>query len=311
MNLVYNNLNKTFYKMFSDLNYNFDAIYNQQLFLCKPSFFNDPFDSFIGIDEHEFEIKYMQKNSLNYINGLDINYVKETLQKILYEKDYVSYNNLIKQKVKNEYNKYVNKLNEIRDNYYIACFTLNPPQHNMAMWSFYANNYKGFCCDVDFNKLKFDLYSSRINKYQKFIFNRIKKVEYKKMIAINIDKLLDADFDNLDKDAYIKSAITKAIITKDKQWSYENEYRLIIHKDDLQKISEVFRRYYIIKDNGVLIDFPFISGIYIKENSISTDNLQNIKNISNKLHIGIKNLVLSTKAKIMVKRSNYSVYDNY
>ena len=78
---------------------------------------------------------------------------------------------------------------------------------SMLMWSHYSDEHKGLC-------LGFDL-KSLIQKYDFFpviYSNRMPKVK-------------NADIDN-------KSALLKSILTKSKEWSYEQEWRIIeINKD--------------------------------------------------------------------------------
>ena len=97
------------------------------------------------------------------------------------------------------------KSKSLQESVFISCFS--EKCDSMLMWSHYSDEHKGLC-------LGFDL-KSLIQKYDVFpviYSNRMPKVK-------------NADIDN-------KSALLKSILTKSKEWSYEQEWRIIeINKD--------------------------------------------------------------------------------
>lgn len=92
----------------------------------------------------------------------------------------------------------------------ISCFSVNPK--NILMWSHYANSHKGIV-------YKFDTNLFNDNKDKKFI-NKAIKVNYSKNNGYEL--LNYAIVDNEDSKQYVYELITKA-----KDWEYEQEYRYI------------------------------------------------------------------------------------
>ena len=75
-------------------------------------------------------------------------------------------------------------LDNIKHNYYLACFTFNSPYDNNLMWKKYANNGNGFCLEYDYNELLSTAFMKRMSTPIFF-----EKVEYKKEPFL-IDKII-------------------------------------------------------------------------------------------------------------------------
>ena len=302
--------------MFNNRKYNFDTVFNKRLYLSMPCNFNDPFDSFIGMKKKEFVNAYLKKYHRGFINEMS----KEELSKTL---DY--FENVVKCKKKEEknlarvknkklnndinklYKKYFNKLNEIINRNYIACFTTNNPVTNMPMWSFYSNNYKGFCAEYTFETLQDDVYLKNIDKYQKYIYNRIYKVKYiSKNIYIDCEKLLEIDLDDLDRNQYIKKTIHNALIQKNKNWNFENEYRLILNDKDIRSIKKIKNNSVQSAEAGHLIIMaPQLESIYIYDKKISRDMKKKVNNIARANNIFKNHLSNSSENKNMIINENF------
>lgn len=113
------------------------------------------------------------------------------------------------------------RLDEMLSYFYLACFSESVLKD--TMWSYYANNHKGFCIEYYFDSFE--------SPY--FIF----PVIYKKTKKIDID--------NLDE-----SAMYKNLLTKYSDWSKENEWRIIIP-------------FYDEKTKGKVIKQPIPKAIYM------------------------------------------------
>ena len=85
---------------------------------------------------------------------------------------------------------------EIREKFYIACFT--ETETNDEMWNKYADNGHGYCIEYYFGDFK------------EFLF----PVIYKKRKLVDIDK-----FD--------ENEMRRSLITKYEKWSKENEWRIL------------------------------------------------------------------------------------
>lgn len=93
---------------------------------------------------------------------------------------------------------------KIMNQYNILSLSANP--RSPLMWAHYASNYTGICLEFDLD----------IN------FNNIHKVEY---IEKQFEPLYEPDEEELYK------AIEKSLICKSKNWSYEEEYRMITREN--------------------------------------------------------------------------------
>ena len=84
--------------------------------------------------------------------------------------------------------------------YRILSLSANPK--NPIMWAHYANNYSGVCFEFEFNNN----------------FENIHKVSY-------IEHQYDTIYDPTEEE--FRRAIEKSLLRKSKNWSYEEEYRII------------------------------------------------------------------------------------
>lgn len=107
------------------------------------------------------------------------------------------------------------------DDYRIACFcedNLDKGQfaiQNNLMWSHYADEHQGFCIEY--------LFSS--DDFRRDEFNNITASRLFRMNYINPSSDKPIDFQNINNESSFNSAI--AFLTKHKDWSYENEVRLL------------------------------------------------------------------------------------
>ena len=285
------------YKMFSPKNHNYETISNGKLFLATPKLFNDVFDGCVSFEYAEFEKKYLLKkytdnneyceaiNRANFLKGaLDslIEYIDSRVENMEKRVNYLlgksteDYIPLIdKQKLSKEirrlYNSYLKQINAIRNSYYVACFTETPPNQNASMWYFYTNNYKGFCCEFSLDRVRYDLYSSRVTNddYDYNICKRLHKVKYTNITAcIDIDYLLTIHPSNVYWDKRINASIFNAFCIKNKSWRNEKEWRLIIKKEDI-----FFTKFeHTIISNGVIINFPFLQRLSVVDIKYNNHN---------------------------------------
>jgi hypothetical protein len=169
------------------------------------------------------------------------------------------------------------KIDNIREtNIRVTCFLAPKPRgiyyvnnkndeclSKIQMWSHYANNHKGFCVEYDISSLKND---STLNCENLDYYKDTKKEEYmaERLSTITKGGLFPVIYTSqrvnlpytklvkykLNKRNDIIETLYKAYITKSTEWSYENEWRLIVD----EKVSD----YYANK-----IPFPYIKRIYL------------------------------------------------
>ena len=141
--------------------------------------------------------------------------------------------------------------------YRILSLSANPK--NPIMWAHYANNYSGVCFEFEFNNN----------------FENIHKVSY-------IEHQYDTIYDPTEEE--FRRAIEKSLLCKSKNWSYEEEYRLIT-KENKQFLDNIKLTGIIIGHKSVwakdIINWVKDKNIPIYYTLISTKNYE--VNIINKL----------------------------
>ncbi len=295
------------YKMYNESEYNFDALNNKKIFLSKPSAFNDPFDCFVAMDEKKFICLYMAKklkeidapeNIIVDVKSGDISIIRyaesfNTMSKLFnvneiekitgLEQDIIKKMNYEKwlKESKDLLQKYRDKINEIRNSFYIACFTKNRPTGNMVMWSHYANNYKGLCAEFNFGNIKYDLGKERIDKRGYKILKHMHYVTYSRnFIKLDTDTLFNTPIDKLTENKKIISAIKRSLCKKHEQWKYEKEIRLVLTEKDLRSIGD-----YKILQNGCLLYFPYLRRLFIHKRINNYTIKPAVENLAKKLDI--------------------------
>jgi hypothetical protein len=143
------------------------------------------------------------------------------------------------------------------------------PLNNMLMWSHYANGFKGFCVDYDFEKLKhsietknnLELATSQV-KYA--IDGKLPVIKMKTFMQSTIDDSRDSSFEILD-----------AFTRKEQSWGYENEVR------------------FMSEQGGKLYYEPScINAVYISEKAPSWLNSSLLSNLALK-NAGIKIFIVN------------------
>lgn len=175
-------------KFYSPTSDNILDIQKQRLWLSHPQSFNDPFDCHVGYDIEEYErrclIQYIKSNIGTDQNKNDESFTTEELNRVQRSKTYVHHLESfyhgteeyydVKRKIlegkSEEFNRKIrdiisrlkedieNKVVKIRrTNISVACFSEltkdDKFKKNIAMWSHYAENHKGFCVEYDFSFL--------------------------------------------------------------------------------------------------------------------------------------------------------------
>ena len=295
---------KPLYKMFSAKKHNYETLEEGKLFLASPKLFNDVFDGCIYFDYLEFEKKYLLKKyihnneycevikkSKEYDSALEnlvryIGFRKENLYAILdsinlgTEEEYISPidKSLLEKEIKNKYKAYLKEINKIRNSYYVACFTEAKPENNVSMWYFYAKNYNGFCCEFALDKNRHNLNSSEFTKddYELNIWKRLHKVNYNAPIPrINVDYLLTLKMKDVYHDKIINKIVEKSFTYKNRSWKNENEWRLIIKRED--DFLEKCDREDVL--GGIKINYPFLTKLYIVRKRENKEKVEKIKGI--------------------------------
>lgn len=137
----------------------------------------------------------------------------------------------------------------------IGCLATD--QKNRLMWSHYADSYKGFCIEYDFSGLKDTLIPFPI------LYSETRPlVPGNLWIDRNQESLAQATID-----------LILGLLTKDKMWEYENEWRVLIPAS-----------------NPPDIKIP-ITAVYLGEN-ISKENKEILLEIAKNHHIPVKQMIM-------------------
>ena len=116
-----------------------------------------------------------------------------------------------------------------------------------SMWAYYANN-SGICIEYDFTKIK--------SSVDKVIFVATQKVRYGKKKKFSYIDVIKAQLDNtLESLVYADKLIMAQYLTKDKSWSTEEEWRVILSNSEEAKgysqpidmISAIYIDYSVLK----------------------------------------------------------------
>lgn len=102
---------------------------------------------------------------------------------------------------------------------------------NTLMWSHYADNHKGFCVEYLFHK----------DDYRKDNFSEISASRLFRINYYDPDNNEDKTFDLENLLSSVNLSSSEAFITKYKDWSYENEIRLLQYKPKQGALREQYR----------------------------------------------------------------------
>lgn len=144
---------------------------------------------------------------------------------------------------------------------HVGC--LSTDYKNQLMWSHYADGHKGFCVEYDFNKASDFL--------EKYLFLPVIYSEERVHFPSNI--LFPAY--SLGGEQEEKNTMIRSLVTKDKVWSYEKEWRVIVFSSK----------------ESVKVKMPPISCIYIGALCENKQKQELIK-IAKELNIPVKQMVV-------------------
>lgn len=309
-----------------------DTLKAGEIFLSYADYFNDRFEGLIEIKYEEFaeeclrlrvgdnfynEIidKFKFCNDLDVIGSLSLYQplpvmpnslslplkismpegVSNALKDFIIQFDVAQFKNEIQDK----YNAYQSAIAAVRNSFGIKCFTLSSPIYNSVMWSHYGDDYKGICCEFPFQKIVYDMPSSRCVKKDKYICEHIEPINYVENfnpnIKIDCKKLLRIPIKEISSSDYIIDCVKKSLLIKQSQWKHEEEVRLIIRNDD--KNIDIVEK----KDSGFKIKFPYLKKVYtcsrvsiLDQAYKETSTHRSAKSLVRKMHIEHIHLIPSS-----------------
>lgn len=260
-------LPKSLYKFYPTSIYSLINIEDNSLFLSTPKNFNDPFDSYMCIEDETF-IKIFLLRRLKELGLISKNEDRNKVTKSEYYKIYNSWTrdeitpirwkgaspqyftlvllNLEDEK-SDEFNQFIHsvveearaeckkKIDYIRNlEFKISCFSnfLDEDEllKNTTMWSHYADNHHGFCVKykLDFANQK-NISSIKCGLFPVKYTSSVPKISPKELMKLKFNK------NDLELSKPVLKTAFKTLITKSRFWNYEKEWRLIIssHNSDI------------------------------------------------------------------------------
>lgn len=274
-------LPKSLFKFFQPTTHSLVALENHTLRLSSPQSFNDPFDSYVGVEEltyvKAYALKELKKSGLIAANSS-----KDRLSENEYWKLFHSHSEereprpfskqrelmaewySIMQKKSSELQNYMNhiwcegqrectrRIQDIRNApFRVACFSNFASDEelgrNTTMWSHYADNHRGFCTRYSLNLEDSAIASAlKCGLYKVIYSSRVSKMSARRLMALQYE----ADGEpEIDKGS--AKTIYRALITKARFWNYEKEWRLILWEDHTDLL------------NDGTISFPFVDAVYL------------------------------------------------
>jgi hypothetical protein len=254
------------YKFYPPSIYSLISIQNKNIFLSSPRNFNDPFDSFICVDDQPyikfFLLKAFEENKMISKASTSNSFSDEEFGVLKYApvsgryKEELGYSDGFQSRLHhiclNKSDEFRLKVNSIsvkatRDcgrkvdlirnmPFRITCFSNFDNQaelgKNTTMWSHYAENHTGFCVKYSIN---FDsIVCSDIIKCGLFPVIYTSRVP---KLTLQDFKNLKFSGEDLEITPYVLKKSYKALITKSKFWSYEKEWRVIINEKNEVQLS--------------------------------------------------------------------------
>lgn len=176
------------YKYRSDIYRDLLTLVNNQIYAPTVQHLNDPSETIVN-DSKMYEVfDFIEKS------GLPKNIAKDNYAKIV---------------------------DQVRTK--LGIFSLSKTVFNELLWAYYANGYKGFCIEYDFEQLKKSISKGHLHS----IFN----VQYKNDIP---EFSINSITDNLVDDTQFLKCL---IATKSMAWEREEEIRITLYSSGLLGIS--------------------------------------------------------------------------
>ena len=216
-----------------------DTLNRKSLYMSSPLDFNDPYDCEL---------------SFNLLGGLE-DFLRIGLNRE--QRRAIKHNQKLKSETKYEAEKLQKELegdwNTLKKQMAVCCFTESVD--NFLMWSHYANSYNGVCLEYNLNE--------------------VRDLKYFLSPVLYTDKLIRAR-DYITKDDFVKDKYNRlikatiiSVLSKQSQWEYEKEWRII------NVVKNESDRY---------ISMPLPKVVYVGF-KVNTENREKIKSVVANLNI--------------------------
>ena len=169
-------------------------------------------------------------------------------KKLLYDafKEYCR-NNKNEEAIRQFVGKIFGRMEDIRNNTHIRSFTTS--YRKDSMWAYYCDNH-GICIEYDFSKID----TVELKKVFVYTF----KVKYGKRREFSFVEVAKANLsDNRESRSRVNNMTIQQLLTKDRSWSTEEEWRTVTYLKDNKEGHEVFAD--IV--SSIYIDYSIVNKI--------------------------------------------------
>jgi hypothetical protein len=207
-----------------------ESFFEDYLWFANLSDLNDPYEGYSSFSDEGVDDDFREK-------FLAAVYAKKPKNTISPEQEAKVYREEYEKDKGQKFSEYVDsKAVQIVESYYdehkndfkILSLSLAKDEHehpaplnNMLMWSHYANGFKGFCIEYDFEKLKKSI------KHKNGIELANSPVKYATDGKLPVIKLKTFMQSTIDDSRECSHEILSAFTRKEQSWIYENEVRFI------------------------------------------------------------------------------------
>lgn len=196
-----------------------DLLYDNIMYLPQLSELNDPFEGSLLYDECKVGDFYVNRKLNEFMD-----YIKEEINVEGYDENH--FKNLGKLFLRfQSYNKLSEIRNVLTDEIYVIC--LSGRKDITSLWAHYADNHKGIC-------IEYDLVNTKTKLFKNLCF----PIEY--LDDYDLTKDIKYSFNKNSFDLNLK---IKPLLLKAKDWSYEDEWRIIFDKSIISEYKENFYPY--------------------------------------------------------------------
>ena len=196
-----------------------DFLYDNIIYLPQLSQLNDPFEGYLLCDENKLEDFYAENKIEEFLG-----YVDEEVNDNAFDRDY--YMNLGKLLLRfQSHEELYNIRNAITEGIYVIC--LSGRKDITSLWAHYADNHRGICIEYDI-----------VNTKSKLLKNLCFPIEY--LDDYNLTNDVKSSFNKNSMDLNLK---IKPLLIKAKDWSYEEEWRIIFDDSLISEYKENFYPY--------------------------------------------------------------------
>lgn len=196
-----------------------DLLYDNIMYLPQLSELNDPFEGSLLCDEGKVGDFYANCKIDEFMG-----YIEEELNGEDYDENH--FKNLGKLLLRFQSH---DKLSEIRniltDEVYVIC--LSGRKDITSLWAHYANNHRGIC-------IEYDLVNTKTKLFKNLCF----PIEY----LDDYDLTKDIKY-SFNKNSFDYNLKIKPLLLKAKDWSYEEEWRIIFDDSIISEYKENFYPY--------------------------------------------------------------------